>query len=52
MIYCYIQNCHLYKYAKILRDWYNSLLKWLLILSYSYTKIIFEFVTDLLISKG
>lgn len=42
-VWDYIQNCHSCKDAKTLSDWYNSLLKSLPILSWSWTDVIFNF---------
>ena len=44
----YIQNCHICRRTKAPKDQYNSLLKPLLILTYSWTDITLDFVTKLL----
>lgn len=48
----YIQNCHTCQRAKALTDWYNELLKLLLIFSWPWTDFTLDFVTDLAMSNN
>lgn len=50
MVQYYIQNFHTYRYAKVLKDQYNILLKLLTILFYLQTNVTLDFVTGLFIS--
>lgn len=45
MIWYYIQNCHIYRYGKVSKDWYNNLLKSLSILFCSWIEVIIDFIT-------
>lgn len=51
-VHCWIWNCHTYSHAIALTDWYNGLLKSLLILIYLWTNITLDFVTGLLPSNS
>ncbi len=51
-VYRYIRNCHTCRHAKAPKNWYNSLLKLLSILSCPWTDIILDFVTGLPSSNG
>ena len=48
----YGQNCHICRYVKALKNWYNSLLNPLPILLCLWTNIFLDFVTGLFISNG
>lgn len=52
IVYRYIQNYYIYRYAKASRDWYNSILKLLSISIYSWTDVTLEFVTGLPFSNS
>lgn len=52
MVWCYIQNCCFFRCAKALREWYNGLLKPLLIPTHPWTDVILDFITDLSISNS
>lgn len=52
IIYCYIQNCHTYRLAKVFRNQYHSFLKLLLIFIYPWTDVILDFVTRQPLSNG
>lgn len=51
-IYFYIQNCHTYRYEKVVRDSYHDILKDLLIFTYFFTNTILDIVIRLLSSNG
>lgn len=52
MVQCYIKNYHFCKHAKAPRDWYDDLLKPLLIPSRPLTNITLDFITGLSIYTG
>ncbi len=52
MVQYYIQNCHSCRCAKALRNWYNSFLKPLTIVSRLWTDITFNFITNLPINNS
>ena len=49
---CFIQNYHTYKWARISRNWYNNILKSLLIFTYSWIDITLNFIIELLLNNG
>ncbi len=52
IVYHYIRNCHTYRHAKALRDWYNGILKPLPILTCSWIDVTLDFETELPSSNG
>lgn len=52
MVQYYILNYHSCRHAKAPRDWYNSLLKSLILLSCPWPDVIFDFIIGLPISNG
>ena len=52
IVWRYILNFHICRYAKAPKDWYNGLLKPLPILSRPWTDVTLDFITGLSISNG
>lgn len=52
VVHCYIWNCNTCRHIKTPKNWYNDLLKRLLISFYPWTNVILDFVTGLLSSNS